>query len=322
MKYWIVGIAALVVLGGVGQTQAVTYSDGGIHDITTTVTGPVYVDAGPLGSTTLNVPSGGTVLGGDAIGDAHAYGIVSDVGGIVNISGGAVSGGNASGSNAHAFGISVNGGIANLLSGAVSGGDAGGSESGNAHTYGIQVWKGILNMSGGTVFGGDTLSSSNNAHTYGIYIGPSGAVNISGGIVSVGTSYGTPSDNTTVHGIVNQGGILNITGGTVLNGNPSENEDAYGIHNYAGGTTNIYGTNFNLPYGKITGQIGFHLTGTLANGAVLDTWITNNSLTSPLNPKIAEINLLPIPEPSTFILFGMGVFGLLALAWRRNGKTI
>jgi hypothetical protein len=322
MKKWIVNLVMVLMLGGAGPLKAVVYNDGNIHDINSSVAGPIDVSAGPAGSTTLNVLAGGLVTGSDAIGAADTSAISSNSGGIVNILDGAVSGGNASGDSVFAKAIYIKDGGTNISGGTISGGDAGGNASANAHAAGIAMLRGTLNITGGTISGGDALSSSGNAHTYGIY-NTSGTIDISGGTISVGNNLGTGSDNTSVHGIYNnQNGIVNISGGLLLNGYSASDGRVVGISNSLGGVITIYGTDFNLPYGEITGYYSGHLTGILADGSLLDTKISNGP-TSPLYPTPARIVLVaPVPEPSTFVLLGMGVFGLCAWTWRRNRKSI
>ena len=315
MKRWIVGLVVVVAMA-VAQSgfAAITFDDGGVHSISTSVTGPVVVSDGGQGPTSLNVLSGAIVLGENALGNAGTYGIWSGTGGIVNMSGGAVFGGNASGGNAHAFGIFCeNGGIANISGGIVSGGDAGGNASGNAHTYGIGVFGGMVNMSGGVVLGGNALSSSFNAHAYGI-LNNGGTVNISGGTVSVGSYYESANGN--VYGIFNNGGTVNISGGMMTYGGASNNTHTYGIYNN-GGVVNIYGRDFNYPDGPISVVSGT-LTGTLANGDPITWTFYQNSGKVVLNSPHGGA----VPEPSSLVMFaGLGAMGLIGASRRRKRQS-
>jgi hypothetical protein len=345
MRKWIF-VTAILVLGGVGQASAIVYDDGGIHEINTSVPAPIDLSAGTTGPTTLKVLAGASVIADDAIGAAGTHAVGSGSGGIVDVWDGSLIGGNASGSSAHSMAIYISGGTVNLHGGTISAGNAGGDQSGNAHAYGIDMAEGTLNFSGGTIVGGNAISSSSNAHGYGIY-NSRGTVNMSGGTLVVGNDYGSGSDNTTVHGIYNtQHGVVNITGGSLANGDAlldgylllnsqaavmnisggtllqrySFSNDAFpGISNSLSGVVNIYGTNFNLPYGTIAETFSGRLTGTLADGSAIDTTISNYVHSVPLYPTPATINLLPpVPEPSAVVLIGLGVLGLLA--WGRQRR--
>ena len=96
-----------------------TFNDGGVHNITTDVVGPIDVSQGPQGATTLNVLSGGTISGVITYSNNSTYAVSADSGGIVNISGGGVSGGSVT-SNGTSYGVAAgSGGIVSISSGRI-----------------------------------------------------------------------------------------------------------------------------------------------------------------------------------------------------------
>jgi len=94
-------------------------------------------------------------------------------------------------------------------------------------------------------------------------------------------------------------GYLEIRGGEIVGG----------LVALETSTIAVVGEDFNLPMGDISTLTGT-LTGVLADGTPLSINFGRAST--------ASIVLLPIPEPSTLILFTVGAVGLLGWGWRRK----
>lgn len=286
-------------LAATGSGHADTVYSSGVNDITTAVSGIIDLEGG-----VLNIDVGGSVTGSATDPNGEAIDVTD---GTLNIYGDVA----GASSGTFAPGIQMSGGTVNIYSGSV----AGGTSVNSIYTFGIQAQGGTLNIFGGNISGG--------AGTYGEGIDTETAqVNMSGGTVQGGTGIygeGIDADTTQVNissGIIQAGtgtfefGIelteseLNLQGGTVTggsNGPFNEDLDAESGSDNVPSTANIYGQNYSAPLGPLAGNFG-NVTGTLADGTALN-----------LNYRQfpdSEIVLLPVPEPSSIALAGLGVAAL------------
>ena len=310
----LVPVACLFFATAMGHAQT-TYSDGGIHNISTTMpVGTVSVSNhttldllagggvnGGSGSftqvigvsayenCTMNMNGGsvvgGTVYGGQAIG-------LADTGGTVNINGGSIAGG--TGNEGNTIGIFVGSDTVNIYGGTISGGTTTQGQAG-----GIDALPGsTVNIYGGTIVGGTT----NSGDGFGVVAQNGSTVNIHGGTVMGAASIsGSGSQAEAILGA--PGGTVNIYGGTITGAGTvtGSGVTVYGICP-EGGTVNIYGTGFNYALGPISALTGT-VTGTLADGTPFNEVFLQNAA--------AEIVLFAAPEPSSLILLALG--GLLVL---------
>ena len=233
------------------------FSDGGVHNIATSVVGPMNVSQGSPGATTLNVLSGGFVTAGSVSG-GNAYGIDAEAGGVLNLSGGTVSVGNVSGGRG-AFGIEVEGGTVNINGGNVSVGNVLGGSGANA----ILTDHGTVNIYGGNIKGGNSSggSGANGIKTTG------GTVNIYSGNISGGNA-SSSGGGSAANAIIDNGGNINIYGGIISSGTADGGSGAVGIL-ANGGQVCIFRTGFSSGFGPLSNWSGT-LTGTLANGTPLN----------------------------------------------------
>jgi hypothetical protein len=279
---------ALVTATAAAVSADTTYNDGAAHTINTSVAGLVSVSAA-TGTTTLNVVPNGAVQGG-----ANQDALQISAGGLVNVSGGGVTGGSAVNGNANA--ISMNGGALNISAGTITGGTIQGGGTGNALTVGFLG--GTVNITGGMLKGGAVTTGGGGA---GAIWASAGTVTVRSGTIQ-GGSAGQPGEASA--GIYDAGATINIYGGTILPGSSGSLTPAlYFTH----GTMNIYGTNFNYPYGALTSGSGT-LTGILSDGSPLNAPFKFES------PSVATMNLVqqaPVPEPASLSLLALGTIPLL-----------
>jgi hypothetical protein len=186
-------------------------------------------------------------------------------------------------------------------------------------SYGIEAVDSAVNISGGSVSVGDAYAGTAN----GIYIA-NGTLNISSGSVSVGSGY---AGSAYLLDIINS--TANISGGSlsagivagsatllyvadstlsISGGNLSVGTDSTGLY-VTDGTVNISGAAFNYGLGPVSTTSGT-LTGVLDDG-------------TPLNLSFIQTGaneIVLIPEPSTWVLVGLGLSALL-LFRRRKAST-
>ena len=246
-----------------------TFNDGGVHNITAMVVGPIDVSQGPQGATTVNVLSGGTISGVITYGNNSTYAVSADSGGIVNISGGGVSGGSVT-SNGTSYGVAAgSGGIVSISSGRISGGNV--TQNGQSYTVAAETG-GTVYITGGIVSGGSLASNGQSAA---VAAESSGTVYITGGTISgsnVGSAYGIDVDDRGNGG--SGGGVVNISGGLISGGSRAGGGGA-GIH-VVDGLVRIFGTGFSAGFGPISAAQGT-LTGTLTDGTSLNVKYTQSS---------------------------------------------
>lgn len=140
---------------------------------------------------------------------------------------------------------------------------------------------GLINVFGGEI--GELLGYNNSQITF-----SSGTVNT--GIWTYDQSYAEVSGGSIPSVLVsNDDSRINLSGGVIDNWLRAEGNS----------NITIYGSEFNYSYGLISVFSG-HLTGTLANGDPIDNdfYIYDNA------------SIILMPEPSTLLLFGLGVFML------------
>jgi len=92
--------------------------------------------------------------------------------------------------------------------------------------------------------------------------------------------------------------FINIYGGSILTG----------LYPFVDGRINIYGANFNYPYGPIT-DISGTLTGTLFSGESVNWYFE----------RLDASSIYLIPAPGALVLGSLGV-GLVG--WLRKRRTI
>jgi hypothetical protein len=59
----------------------------------------------------------------------------------------------------------------------------------------------------------------------------------------------------------------------------------------------------------------------LGTGMLTGKWFDGTSWATSINTNDSGATIRAVPEPSTFILLGMGAVGLLAFAWRRRKRA-
>ncbi len=256
----------------------ITYSDGGIHNISTSMT----VDSITVANgSTLNVLSGGSIT---AATDSSENIILTFGNSPVNIYGGTITsnvGIESSGSPLNmyggtitsCFGISViNSSSVNMYGGTIT------TPTGASGGYGISAFSGPVNIYGGTIIsnGGFAISANNSAQT-----------NIFGGIISSNGGWAIQS--------YGMGSMVNVYGGQI-NGT---------ILPQSSGVVDIFGSGFNYGYGQIGATSGT-LTGTLADGTPIDVAFDNDG-----GQIILSAN--PTPIPASAYLFGSGLLGLIGI---------
>jgi ketosteroid isomerase-like protein len=264
-------------------TATLLLDDGGAHTINGLVEDTINVRAG----STLNVETGAIIApptvaesGGLAIFSESEFG--SDVGyevlypaNTINISGGLIEGGigNAYGGLARDTDLTISGG---LITGGITFGGGAGS-------------RGTVTITGGEILGPVQLEMTTRDG--------SPSVDISGGVFGdvILLHFGTQAtisggifsnpDGDVIH--VRNGSILNITGGLF---------DGETFWVRADSVMNVFGTDLDFTDG--------HLTGFLADG---------NQISLVAGPLFnGGLHLIDVPEPSTFMLLGIG---LAALGW-------
>lgn len=171
----------------------------------------------------------------------------------------------------------------------------GGSITGRA--LGINSSGSTINIYGGTISGGSGNGASG-------IIANNSTINLYGGTISGGNANATYGQ---AIGVELWSSIMNIYGGTINGGTGSS---CMAIYFCYGSTLNIYGRSFTNGFGKVYANEGT-ITGTYADGSEcsLDFAQYGNS----------QINLLPVPEPSSILalLGGLGSIGSYAY-WRKR----
>jgi len=299
----VTALSLLVIASAYAHT---IYNDGEIHNIDTFMpNGSILLD----NKTTLNVLSGGSIIGVEVIG---AVGISAGNKSTINVYDGSVAGGNGM----YSEGIVLDNSMANIYGGSVTGGLGQWAE-------GIDVGNGSsLKIYGGNIKGG--TAKDNKYWADGIQISGGSSVSIYDGSITAGT--GSSANGIDISG----SSIVNIFGGSINGGNAKY--EAWGICamdssmiNLYGGTitagtgeldkgiaalgdstVKIYGTGFNYGYGSINDISGI-LTGILSDGTYLNISFEQS--------YAGHIILSSVPEPATLLLLGLG-----GLYLRRNRR--
>lgn len=343
MRFGFIAVIALASFTA-STARGVTFADGLLHIIDSTnsfPSEPILIGDGPGGiPTTVNVVDGGVasdiriegsgapspgrnsivnVLGGSVTGTLSSCPLLTTCTAQVTISGGEVA--------------NVGDSLDNWGSILMSGGSV---------TNTLWVAKQITEITGGTVAhlvmnaGADaarTLTISGGV--FGDVSGGGGTplVNITGGdflglvnIAGVGDPW--TIDGGVFHDLVwvQQTPSLTITGGVFLGDEievtfVARRVEISGgeIHSLLdlqsdGGTTRIHGSNFNYPLGMVSDTSGV-LTGILADGTPINTSFVR------FGPEgLLGHTLILVPEPSTGLLFGIGVVGVAVI--RRRMRVV
>ncbi len=309
--------AALGLVAAPAHAQSLTLNDG--DNVTVSGTGTVgtvggtpvanttstYTDAdGKIYAVQTNGTSTFTLAEGGIVSSAknYNYGLLAEGSGPVTVSGGSISAGQG-GTGLFAVGSVT-----------ISGGSISGGQGGTA----LDAYEdGAVTISGGTLSAG--------VDGRGIFAEGSGSITISGGSISTGQGGTALADNRSGPVTINGGSISAGAGGTALadtgsgpvtisGGSISTGAGGFGLFDYQS-TLNLFSfgdTPFlidGVPMNNTTLDGSLYqsgtdtISGTLANGDVLDTTFQDFNGTINLNTPAA------VPEASTTVSFGL----LLAL---------
>ena len=276
-----------------------------------------------VGSLTFNTSGGGSYTisrsAGDTTSTLMLTGSVTNSGGNHTIAAPVVLGSNVT--------VSTTAGSSLTISGPVSESTVGSSLT--KTDAGALILAGSNIYSGGTTLDAGTLVAANGSN--GSATG-SGTVTLNGGTLASGTSGGSISGGVKAGsgasviapggvgsvGKLTIGSLLTASNLTTLNFDlttPGGSNDLLmvtGNLTLAPNTAITFGTNPTAPgdyrligYGSLTGNVGYF---DLPSGPY--------SLSTTVDP--GYIDLVVVPEPSTFALLGASVIGLLGWAWRRR----
>jgi hypothetical protein len=315
-------MALAAILSSVQAQGGTIYSDGGTH----AVNGPISSVIVSNG-TTLNIQPGAAITGASNPSGIGNDAVDASGSSTINLSGGMVVGGPGNlSSPMGAFGIRMNGGVFTATGGTVQGG-AGppqltleGGEAvllqsttaqivggtflggGSGAVVALQAGDGTITISGGK-FQGDTSGMS--PASTGASIGE--PFSISGG-----TFVGEGSGSALFAGLYGTA-VSTISGGT-FTGKITISPGGTGTNTAVGAEIEILGSN--LAFTSTT------ITGTLLDGTPIDVpyFIYPNVSISGGGQAIVFgfIPPGPIPEPSSVVLFGLGIAMVTGLAWCRR----
>jgi hypothetical protein len=220
--------------------------------------------------------------------------------GVINVNGGTVDKLFSAGANA----VNVNDGSVSMLF-AHSGANVYGG------TVGVVQLYSTLDVFGGTVagvhaFGGSTANLSGGSISSLLLVG--GTLNFYGGAGDALNVFVTSTAN--VFGGSIGGGLwahdtatVNVSGGNISGG----------ISAVDASTITFYGTDF-----QATGGLTLDGNTVLGTGVLSGKWSNGTPWSLEITNHAASATIRAVPEPSTFVLLGMGTVGLLAFAWRRR----